>query len=1002
MEHNILDGAICTVNTTEGNKSVPYSYLYSISDYSDTPLMTLSGVDVLVIEYDLGYRIHLDRFEYKFEDPLASAQAVASGVEFYYKDESFEGYISLATMVSGTNIFYSNTSASGITFAPRYLKLKHTLADTDGGPTTSGNLYGFRAINNDTVVDFGSDALKASESIDVARGATAEIRAIPIYNSGTTLADAFINVEPTFTNIDDALSVAISEDGPWTKALDEGEVKLDSDNLDHGVNSNTEVSNDRIRITSIDTYDSCIATGSAYGSYTSPVFRKDDSASYARVIIDKLSGYSGQIVVDAGDPAETVEIRTHNTKPKTYAVIRELYDYLDSTYKVAYRDRWLDTQEIKESSTWYIGSCSIYTRWKGFGIVFDQNTERWAGWATHDGDNPSNGFAELYLFNCFKTDYSYSLKLATQTTRAAAVNSVFKELKIDAVGGMWLYFYCQSYSASEFVDNTGYYLAYFDEEFTNVFKWYDSEEHIGNLDVNYDNSEIWYTRPPSSAIYRLDTAGTILLEFTDADYTGNLGGIAVLPDDNIIFGNYTSLYRLHYSGYIIESYSIEDVAETSVDYIALDPADSSAAWIIDGLTVGRLFISGDNMGEWDFRVENLGYPIRMQAVEGGVWIKCSQEEVTGTTYMKFISKENRRVDVSYVQTYDSFPALIYQTYENINYTSKMPLGVDNYWDGLSWSKIATESYLLSEDDYYQLKITLQRPAPYENWPTFVTDPYQSYEHNDYFTQSSATPKQYIWSDWTNYPETDYVYVDTISGGLILSGDYIGDSYINTNGRVVYSLADTTDELEMIMSYKFGDGNGIVSGKLEQLFIYMYSTDPGAEGNYLAVGISVPTNPVTGATILYIRRYISGDYYTTSASLGTGTNHYEGEIRFYYELTNERFWTGWRAAPGDSWTSVVYTSAYESQVGRNFYIKIVHPSEGSNAKVNHIYSNKGKIYYCSGSPIITSVYEQKLLELSDIYPNNYKNMYLKSFVPRSLDVSDSHNMDIKVRWRVASS
>lgn len=251
MQHNILTGALVEVNTTEGNKTLPYSYLYQISDYSDVPVTTLSGADILVMEFDLGHRIHLDRFEYKFIDPLATDAAVASGIDFFYKDESFESYISLGTYTTSSGVFYTTASGAS-TFAPRYLKLKHTPADTYGGPTTSGNLYGFKAINNDTIVDFGTTGIKEQDDIEIARGVAAEVRAIPIYNSGSSLADALVNLEPAFSNIDAVISVSSSEDGPWVYSLDEGDVQLSTSNFSYGQYSNTHSPNNKIRLEGFD------------------------------------------------------------------------------------------------------------------------------------------------------------------------------------------------------------------------------------------------------------------------------------------------------------------------------------------------------------------------------------------------------------------------------------------------------------------------------------------------------------------------------------------------------------------------------------------------------------------------------------------------------------------------------------------------------------------------------------------------------------------------------
>ena len=66
MQYNILSGAVWEVDTTEGNKNLDFNTMYNLSEYEEPPAASLEDSDILVITFDLGRRIHLDRFEYKY------------------------------------------------------------------------------------------------------------------------------------------------------------------------------------------------------------------------------------------------------------------------------------------------------------------------------------------------------------------------------------------------------------------------------------------------------------------------------------------------------------------------------------------------------------------------------------------------------------------------------------------------------------------------------------------------------------------------------------------------------------------------------------------------------------------------------------------------------------------------------------------------------------------------------------------------------------------------
>ena len=172
MKYDTLPGALWEVNTTIGNKSLTYSELVSLADYSSATVVTLGGSDILVLDFDFGYRLALDRFEYKFSGSEVDS-LTASGIEFYYRDETFGDYISVATKVLSSGIFSTNNTSD---FSPRFLRVKHTLNSV---AAVSGTLYGCKAYNNDSFVDFGTDGTKTTETVSAVRAVT-DTRAVAL------------------------------------------------------------------------------------------------------------------------------------------------------------------------------------------------------------------------------------------------------------------------------------------------------------------------------------------------------------------------------------------------------------------------------------------------------------------------------------------------------------------------------------------------------------------------------------------------------------------------------------------------------------------------------------------------------------------------------------------------------------------------------------------------------------------------------------------------------
>lgn len=984
MQYNVLRGASWEVNTTEGNVSLDFPTLYGLMDYDDGPMLSLSGTDVMVIDFDFGYRIHLDRIEYKYDTTNVVPADVASGIEFYYKDESFDDYISLATYSSESNIFH--TTISGSPFTPRYFRIKHIA-------TISGVVHGLKAFNNDDIVNFGEDGLDTTSNIEVVREDIPDIRSVPVFNSGEKLVDAYVNLEPNYTGIDEAVSISANSTGPWTYAFNSTDLVADQATFSHGIYFNLEDGTNVLRVIGKDLSGGSYASLYNTGTYTSKVFEKG-SADYNRLILDCSNDPGGYIAVDLGDPVETIEIRSSNNKPKDYLVLIEFKSAASGyNHYYKYRDRWIPSFSVKSEGSAIFFPGERYSRYTEHCICVDQKSDKYAGSVQNFWQGDSRSDSKLYLFvNDLRTGTSKYKKLSQVNSHTIRINNVWHETKFDYSGGIWAYFYCTSYNAGDFVDNSGYYLVYFDNNLTNTFKYMTAEEQIGRLDVDYYSKQVWYTRPANMGIYRVDHDGYVKVNFSDSDITYDLGGVAVLPDSNLLYANDTDLHRLHISGYPLPEYDLEGVAGDKLVYIVMDPADSNAIWAIDGNSVGRLFIDGNNKGSWDFKVEVM-FPLRLDAINTGVWVKCVGEEGAAGVTMRYISKENRRVECEYQPPDRCQPGIHLKDYTNEYYTERMPLATDTVWGSLAWKKINLQGYFLTEDDYQQVRITFQSQRPIQRYPEFVTDPEQVYFKDDYFDQGSSTPDQLLWGNWRDKPSLDRVYVDTDDDALILvpGTQYDDHAFISTQNRMALAR-DDGGTFEVRLNYEIGDGS--LTGSYEYIYIYAYSVEEGFEGKVMGARLRLGMG-IDDRVILYVRE-TDGDWNGVGWFDTSNTAWYSGEFAMYWNASTA--YASVRSDTSSSWHTAGY-SAPSSHYGNYFYIQIVSPREGVGLKLNYVRTYAGTPYYYKETKGLISINQQQLVKIDDIYPNTSKDVYVRTYVPRDLEVDPTSELNMKVRWGI---
>lgn len=989
MKYNIAQNALVYVNTSIGNVSVTNSGIVNMVNYSELPVATLSGSNILVFDCDLGYRVDVYSISYSFRcnTPISST---ASGVQFYYRDESFGDYTLLDTCFSGTESFYP--TISGQPFAPRYVRVKTTMTSISG-TTVTGTVHGFEILNNDAVINFGTDGLKTEENFSLTRDGDVAIKTVPIYNSGAVTSDAIVSIEPSFNNLDYVVSISDNSTGPWTYSLDENLIITDSSIFSEGVFENTSSIDGAIQTTGILDKDGKYASMYSSSTYTTKVFEKED-AEYMMFVLDKnISSLGGKIVVDVTDIADTVEIRYSDYKPATYSIYRTLYKYYPGTGTTSYcafKDYWRSTGLLKQTSTYYFFSFSDYRNVMDYYVTMDPETERWAGFV-YTASSSTSSTAEWRLFNNVKESSTVTKLLASHTAAGTAMLFKWSEVILDSTGGTWLYFWATSYKATEFVDNTGYYLAYLDSATTEHFKFYNDSNFVQDMSVDYNEGMLWYTNKDSNMVFKLSRDGDIIVNYGEDDYTDALGGITALSDGSAWYFNDGSLHRIRKAvggstSAIVLLDTIDSVSTSTLSKLAKDGDGSEALWVIEEFSVGRLFVSGDRKGQFDFKV-TLDTPTRLRPVTEGCWVWCASTETTGSTHIIFVSKVNKRIENDVNATYASTPGVLEYDYTNKNYAGKMPLSIDDNWKTLAWNKINVNTYILPESNYQQLKITFRTQTPAERY-SWLSEGTQ-FIKDDYFTQASGVPANtQLWSDWT----TTRNIVNVQNNRLVLpksTDPLASNAYIRTKDRMIIG-SNPSGVWDVRIKFMFGAGS--ITGLPENIYLYAYAIDTNNYGDYMcaSIEVGVATNNA------YLRIYQNSDVTQLTASYNT-TIGWQGILRLYKDNSNNIYAQYDRAYDGTFELSTTRPSA--SNFGTYFYIYITSSKAGSDTYIDDFQVVSGNVYYYTETPGLKSIYTLKPVIINDIYPNLSKDLYVRSQVPPDLDVLSQYETNLNVKWRI---
>lgn len=961
MSYDLTENANVYVNTIVGNVDLTIAEIVELTSYSIAGVKTLSSGtdDVFCVECDFGARVNINEIKYYFSSNNVSG-TVSSGIEFFYKNESFEDYSLLNTTI-GNGCYY--TTVTGIS-APRYVRLLHTIS----GTAVSGTLHGFHIMNDDDVVDFGSDGNLTSEATSTSvYGGQDEIEAIAIYNSGNEIATAHVTLEPQGTAVDNILTISTSSNGPWIGIKEDTQILADYENgwSDGNLSDELEISNNKV----------VLNLNEQSGTYTTKIFDNEDSnKSFVHMEVESELD-SSFATKDADKEVRTIEIRSTSQRPKDYAICRTFH-YIDAggSRYLYYKDRFRDDGSLEYTSGYLgNGSSTALHSWYVRNAVTDSVTGKTAGFVHRDTDGGSDR-AQLRVFTISKTG-SYSDYVLLRHAMLDSITNYCYNICWDSQGSTWWSIYSDYSSGGYTIDQgVGYYLIRFAPDLSTITcEQYTSYKQPWDMDCVYSSGKLWYTDRTYNQVKLITQNGTVEAYYSNLT---NLYGICANSDGGCWFIAGTDLVRLDENANYVTT--LEGIGSSSLYNVITDGDD--ALYIRDGNYVKRIFLDGTV----DFSVYVGGAEKLLRpATDTGVWVRCSDNRI------KFVHKTEQQIKANF--SYSYYPAVMEYNYGSSGHGFHFPISIDTHWQNLEWQEVRPSKFSLPiGDEYYQARITLQANKPIDFYDVPETE---TWIPNDSFTQSSGeAPRAHRWyaSD-----DTNSIYIN--NNRLRYLGALGGTKSINSNNR--WYIENTSFDTQIYYNFPNGSPfNEPLDGQEYNCYIYLvaYSLSDGHSGHQARIRLRYQRLIDHTKSITYRCDVYDGAWHNSESSV-TGVYNY-GYIRLTFDVSTNQWYAYWYdQSYGWRERSLTY------DIGDKFYITIYEGGHGYdldwdtfqfNTGIDGVYFNKWD------TPILNGVYNQKSVELEDIYPNQSKDIYLKTSLPsHDLSYVGNYNTNLKACWEV---
>lgn len=235
VERNMIKEGF-VINTVTASGAVSGTQIVSIPQINAlldgnivSSALTVSGGELIALDADMGTRWKLTRLEYHTDD------IDVSNFSMNISDDNVDFFP--VTFTGNAPLYIGDISNTTVSGSPRYIRFEHS-------PAASGaEALEWRAINDDTLVNFGSTGTQTDVNIiDSPIGKPSDsIQPLDLFNSFSKTANGFVFIENTGNDGDDNIEISTSQVGPWFGRNTNETLQPETTLFNEGKFSNTRV-----------------------------------------------------------------------------------------------------------------------------------------------------------------------------------------------------------------------------------------------------------------------------------------------------------------------------------------------------------------------------------------------------------------------------------------------------------------------------------------------------------------------------------------------------------------------------------------------------------------------------------------------------------------------------------------------------------------------------------------------------------------------------------------
>jgi hypothetical protein len=215
----ILDGIIKSTTVSGVGISLSYDQLAKLVNNNTTSSGASLTGQTLYLDIDLSNRINISDIRIYLSSSTASG-TILGNMNLSYKNYEVDSYTNLTRNFNSEYFYVENLPDS---FSPRYIRFYIT--------NTTCELLEIKALNNDEIVSFGVEGNESDITLN--NMLSGDVSHIDLYNSGDTVANAYITIDYTGEESDKYIKLYNGEQNKFYGLEDGFAIGSDNINTDY-------------------------------------------------------------------------------------------------------------------------------------------------------------------------------------------------------------------------------------------------------------------------------------------------------------------------------------------------------------------------------------------------------------------------------------------------------------------------------------------------------------------------------------------------------------------------------------------------------------------------------------------------------------------------------------------------------------------------------------------------------------------------------------------------